>query len=568
MGLFWLEYLHFIVAIFAILVSVSATALFFLTYRTEAKLTTAWRAIGFASLALGFFLLILERKFPGVGIFALAVEAFGFYGILRGVSADLNLSKLQNIAPTASSKKTSKKKKSKKEEPKKGIGSFITNLLVLVIIGIIAILLLVLYEDFVLSAEVAFMLIFILATIRLQIRRYRRESSSKKTRRQNLYPLVAYIFLGLAGVSFLFYRLPELDIVLFREIQLNYSLAWQLGLWLSLIGFFFLAVWAWAYIRVRVTLRTYVVFMTIGVVISSLGALVFTQLIFSIVERNNLELMERGARSEQTILLDRLDTALFVAHTIALTPGIADKINVGDRNGITVTAEQQLFDASLDILRIYNADGEVISSPGDIRDVGRVFNEDDILNFVITQRSQLKTFDVEEGILTPQMIARGLYPIVSAGEVVGVVEASYRIDDGFVDFSKDSTGLDVTIYVGTERSATTVTTLDGVSRWVGSKETDQEVKNRVLGDSQIYSTPAERLGVPYYSGYIPVKDVNDQVIGMVSVGSPTVILFEDTRQQLVTTFLIVTIISFFSAWLGQIAIKNFREQDLLRRKAK
>lgn len=97
MQIFLQEYLFFVVAAFAILVSVASASLFLLTYKYEQQLRTVWRAVGFLELALAFFLLVLERKFPVFELPALGVLLIGFYSIYKGVLAEPVLSHLQKL---------------------------------------------------------------------------------------------------------------------------------------------------------------------------------------------------------------------------------------------------------------------------------------------------------------------------------------------------------------------------------------------------------------------------------------------------------------------------------------
>ena len=53
----------------------------------------------------------------------------------------------------------------------------------------------------------------------------------------------------------------------------------------------------------------------------------------------------------------------------------------------------------------------------------------------------VKSFEVQDGVLAPIVIARSLYPIMLYGNLVGAVEAGYVFDNAFVDYSKEKTGL-------------------------------------------------------------------------------------------------------------------------------
>jgi sensor histidine kinase regulating citrate/malate metabolism len=78
----------------------------------------------------------------------------------------------------------------------------------------------------------------------------------------------------------------------------------------------------------------------------------------------------------------------------------------------------------------------------------------------------------------------------------------------------------------------------------------------VLNRGGTYATMIDRLGVEYYSAYKPIRDINGEIIGMVSVGVPANLLIESTRQQLVTTFLIVMFLSLLAVLVGYGAVRS------------
>lgn len=554
MTLFWFEIAHFLIAIFGILVAVSAAALFFLVIRYERQLQTLWRAIGFTSLALTFLLFIFERKFPVLELPALITQAFAFSSIYIGVFSEPKLSQLLQIGkkPTATQHDTYQTfKNTVGKRSASPVTIFVFTLAAILLVGVF-------WAPFLPAFLAGLAALFIALTIPMQLRRYQREQDDLKARRLNLYPLLGYIALLLGVGALAFYRLPGLDLVAVRTLTLEYSSAWQSGQLLIFLGLLMLAMWAWTFIRVRPFLRTYVVFLTIAILVASLGSLIFTTLIFRIVERNNLSLMTQGVKAEDLVLQNRVDTALLVSRTIGNDDDILQSYSAKQNDRLRELVTEYLNNSSADSIRLFDQGGKIIVSPTDERDEGRVIADDKYLNFVLTERKQLKTFDTRPGILSPEILARGLYPILDDSDaVIGAIEVHYVFDNAFVDFSKGKTGLDVSIYAGKKRSATTILTLDEISRWTGSEETERAVIEPVLNDGKLVSLALDRLGRPYYSAFQPIKNVNGEIIGMASVGTPTNTLFEETRQQLITTFLIVMLISLVVALVGYLAIRSF-----------
>lgn len=556
MTLFWYEIAHFLIAIFGILVALSASALFFLVIRYERQLQTVWRAIGFSALAVTFLLFIFERKYEIVGTPALIVQAFAFISIYIGVFAEPKLSQLLQIGKKSVSADHAAYRNVRATVGGRAAPAPLT---VFFLVLVALILVSVFWAPYTRAFLEALAALFVGLTIPIQIRRYQREVDDQKARRLNLYPLLGYIALLAGMVALVFFRLPgTLEIVSLRQLTLEYSWIWQLGQALLALGFVFLGLWAWTFIRVRPFLRTYVVFLSIAIVVASFGSLIFTMLIFGIVERNNLKLMSEGAKTQDLIMQDRATQALAFAIDIGKNPDVLQSLGQHTIAPLRDRIKQYVTDSNASNIRIYDPNGQIIVSSTDERDEGRVIRDDRYLNFTLSQHRQYKTFDLVPGVLTPSVIARALYPILNGQqELLGVVEVDHSFDNAFVDFSQKKTGLDVTIYAGKKRAATTIMTLDGVSRWTGSEESDQAVIDTVLQQGKLYSAALDRLGRPYYSAFEPVKNVNGEIIGMVTVGTPTALLFEETRQQLITTFLIVMLISLLVALLGYVAVRSF-----------
>ncbi len=553
MSIFLYEFSYFLAASMAILVSVSAFALFIITFRYERQLRTVWRALGFILLAFAFLFLIWERKSPDIGLIAIIIQTFALYSIFKGVRTEPKLVHLKDVGSgkSALDKNVTKTKKGKIKLLE---GKTIISLIIVLIFVSLFVLPGYLYVGHFLGSVIeGISVIFILLTIFIQIRRY---LGNKKN--INLYPLLGYIFLLVRGVGMIFYRLPELDSIFLRRLTLEYSIAWQIATYATFFAFLFLGIWAWNFVKVRLFLRTYVVFITLVILVSTMGALIFQLFSFELVEKNNLGLMLSGAETQSVVMTDRVNTAMFIAKLIADDDEMIRDFKNNNFKAINISAENYLKSAEVDIIRLYNNFGEVVASPSDTRDRGRVFNEDNILAFSITERKQVRTFDVSPGVLAPFVIARAVHPLIDNNKVIGAVEVGYKFDTAFVDFSKEKTRLDVTIYTDKRISATTIKTLDGVSRFVGSEETRQDVLDKVLIEGETYQAVIERFGEIYYSAYSPIRNVNCEIIGMVSVGKPTYLLLEEMRQSLVSTFILVSILSAIISLLGYYAMPSLR----------
>ncbi len=571
MNIFWFEFLHFVAYIFAVLICISSVALFLWTVNKEGTLRTKWRAIGFFSMGVACFLFILERKFGSLGLTALIFELLGFAFIYKGVNLETDLSHLQ--------KKKSVNKKWKHQEMEltkrnailymkekfRGIddGSsdkrdFTFWYLVIAIFLIIATGFV--QSPFIRSVTSLVSIFFILATIRIQIQRYQESGKSREVRLQNIYPLVGYVFLLFRQIVYVLYRLPRLKIVDLDQLTVDFGPAWFLGVFFALMGFAFLGIWAWNFIKLRVFLRTYAVISALAIFVATSSSLANALLAFQVIERNNLDLMAKGARLQMVLMTERGNVAKFVARTIADDYGVISAMQERKVSVLTNSAENFFENSETDIVRFYDGQKNIIASPSDVRDQGRTILDDEILNLVYEEQKEIISYDEKPGVLSPIMVVRAFYPILTGSQLVGVIEVSRTFDNAFVDFSKSRSDLDVTIYSGDRRSATTILTADGVSRWVGSKEINEDATEAVLVRKGGYEGVVDRLGVLYYSAFRPLVNVKDEIIGMVAVGVPTEVLLEDVRQELLSTFLLGSIISLLVAFIGYHLLKRYSQK--------
>lgn len=97
-------------------------------------------------------------------------------------------------------------------------------------------------------------------------------------------------------------------------------------------------------------------------------------------------------------------------------------------------------------------------------------------------------------------------------------DVSGLLDSSFDRYKKD-TGIDVTVFVGDTRRATSLRNDKG-ERNVGTKAVDA-VTQTVLGRGEVYQSENTNVaGEPYFVSYLPIKDNSGQILGMYFAGIP------------------------------------------------
>jgi methyl-accepting chemotaxis protein len=130
----------------------------------------------------------------------------------------------------------------------------------------------------------------------------------------------------------------------------------------------------------------------------------------------------------------------------------------------------------------------------------------------------------------------------SSNIVIGTVSTAVVADNAFVDGIKNSTGLDSAIYSTDVLSATTLTSPDGKTRQIGIKQTSQTVKNQVLTKGQTFKGSLDLFNRPFLAVYAPLKDINNNVVGMLFIGQPQSSVLQSAGRSIELTFTLAVIL--------------------------
>ncbi len=157
--------------------------------------------------------------------------------------------------------------------------------------------------------------------------------------------------------------------------------------------------------------------------------------------------------------------------------------------------------------------------------------------------TETSSVNVREGVLAPSILISSAAAVRdSANHIVGSVVVGLVADNAFVDSIKGASGLDSAVYAGNMRSATTFVAPDGHSRWIGVKEENALVKDQVLKQGNIFKGTVEVLNRPFLAVYSPIKDVDNQVIGMFFIGRSEGSILASAGQTIELTFIVAVIL--------------------------
>jgi len=382
-----------------------------------------------------------------------------------------------------------------------------------------------------------------------------RIKATKGLEKQLKKAATGFIFLFLAHVVDLTYIFIKPETAFLQSILSEFGAVWMVKSIIYLIGLLTLFSWMWGYIRFRPAPQLFVVILssTLGIFLAT--TVFFSYLLLTNIENDTFAKLKTDIKLFQYSLERLQEESITKAKSIATNGDVITALNESDTDSLEEITIPLMEDQKTDSLILADYDGLIIYKAEDqLRSSGSL--KDDPLFESAVLGNPLTTITGESSALSPVIFASSAVPI----ENKYVVKTSFAIDNAFVDGVKDVTDLDVTLFAGDTRSATTFTSNDGL-RFIGSKISNDKVKDEVLNNSQVATTRINLFGKNYYAAYAPLVTLNDKVVGMISVAKPQSELFEVLRKSISLTFAGSAILMLLTTPVIYMVSKFIREQQ-------
>lgn len=152
-----------------------------------------------------------------------------------------------------------------------------------------------------------------------------------------------------------------------------------------------------------------------------------------------------------------------------------------------------------------------------------------LANMTYAIRMQLNSINYEEYTLEGNILKKG--------------EKVFLGDLSKMDELKEKSGADITIFYGNERILTTI--VDEQGERVIHTSAPEEVQERVLERGEEFFTSNIKIqGIPYFGYYIPLKNSDGRVLGMVFAGEPRKVVYSVMVKYIINNALVII---FFAA---------------------
>lgn len=364
----------------------------------------------------------------------------------------------------------------------------------------------------------------------------------------------AFLFLGFAEIVHISFFFSDTPIVFWSKMLSEFGPIWIVQSTFEFIGISILAVWIWGYIRFRLQLQLFVSTIALSLILFLTTTTFYTFLLLNNLENDALIHLKTDVNVLQYALESIKERTLAYAQVVAHDPSLTQAFIQNDKEQLYNLASSYMLAQKTNSLLIASVSGEVAMRAEDADRTNDFVGDDSILKSTREGR-EMTTVAYDGGITVPEISVKAAVPIRvggTSGQVVGVAITSLAIDTPFVDRVKAVTGLDVTVFGSDKRAATTFIAPDGKSRFVGTLETNKKVLNTVLSNGEVYVGKSNVLNLPFYTAYAPLKNQENEILGMLFVGKLQNTLTDTAKKSIELTFLgsiILMVLSLIPAYL-------------------
>lgn len=355
------------------------------------------------------------------------------------------------------------------------------------------------------------------------------------------------------SLAFLLFAVAELLGIVFPDNQATFFLA--LRYVAEGAAFVLLVRWVWQFLQLRIRESLVLIFISAALILSTVVTLAFsTILVNQIVSETETNLVT-DARVLDLSIGGLKEEALAKTALIARNDTLAIAVAANDFPQLERISETFLETYNLGFVTITGKDGEVLvrahalSRRGDSLSGERALEE--ALHgtpFVTVETSPVENLSIRAGA-----------PIQKGGSIIGTVIAGYPLDNALVDNIKRITGLEMFIYSADTSVAGTALATDGRTRITGIPLSDKAVKKTVLEEGKTGTAQVSFFGQPFRASYLPLKNGDDKIIGMISAAKPEQDILDIANATNRLTLITVMLIMLFLSWPIYLFTKRLTE---------
>lgn len=311
--------------------------------------------------------------------------------------------------------------------------------------------------------------------------------------------------------------------------------AWIAEHLLLLAGVLVLGGWVWKYLIKRFLSQLFMIFIGVTLAIYLLTTITFTFLLIHRIQDSSLDNLQTATNVLSYAVNSKESEAQADAEAVAQNSSVIQAVEAKDHKALAALTSGFLAAKKQSNLVITTSNAQVLLRADNPDRWGDSVSSDTLVRRALIGEASSGVVS-SEGVLAQALNIKSAVAIRDGDNIVGTVATSVLVDNGFVDGIKNSTGLDSSVYSGKSLSATTLAAPDGQTRLVGVKLNDKSVTDKVLGKGQLFKGTVNELNRPFLAVYAPLKDVNNNVVGMLFIGQPQSSVLQAAGRSIELTF--------------------------------
>lgn len=317
-------------------------------------------------------------------------------------------------------------------------------------------------------------------------------------------------------VAFLFFAVASSLAVMEGEGGIGISWVWLASHLFKLAGFGSVIWWVWQYLQLRIREELMVIFISAALFLSVVVTLAFSVILVNRIAVETKQNLLTNARVLDFAIARLQEEAAAKVAVLAGRQDIRDSLLKNDFMKLESLLAFSLEKERLGFLTVIDRNGDVVMRAHALASRGDNARDDRAAAEALAGKGF-----VTIGSRSPEGFSiRAASPIMDKGGVVGVILAGFPLDNAFADGIQRLTGLEMSLFEGNARVATTIRSVDGRTRSTGIRETDAEVRDAVLARGEGMVKETFILSRPYLASFLPLRDADGKIAGMVSSAAP------------------------------------------------
>ena len=301
------------------------------------------------------------------------------------------------------------------------------------------------------------------------------------------------------------------------SMQNHTSLIYILNNLLELVGFVFLTVWVWQYMRLRISESAVMILVGVIFTLSTIITLAFSTILIGRVINETSNNLLTNVKVLDFSLNGMKREALSKVQLVAKDVDIINAINSNDFSALDEVSGSLLEKYNLGFLIITDKNGAVLvrgnalSKRGDSLIGERVYEEALLKNSMVT---------IEDSVAEGFSIRAGAPIYDRNNKIIGVAIDGFQLDNALADKMRKLTGFEMFIYKNNMSIAGSALGIDGRSRLSGNKIDDSVIYKTVLSEGKNFTGSIEINGARFHSSYMPLINGDDKIVGMIASAKP------------------------------------------------